>query len=169
MLGPLSHWTFTRSRRLLPSVLSRGSPGLVVCGCSALSNVRLCPPVPSLPAVPESLSCSAWGKAVRMPGQEIQLQVVIMPLICLISLDRYSGLNCVPHTQKGGFPGGTSGKEPAGQRTCGQRRGCNPWVRKTPWRTAWEPTPVFLPGESHGQRSQAGYSPWGRKETQLSD
>ena len=33
-----------------------------------------------------------------------------------------------------------------------------------PWRRAWQPTPVFLPGESHGQRSLAGYSPWGRKE-----
>ena len=33
------------------------------------------------------------------------------------------------------------------------------WVRKIPWRRAWQPTPVFLPGESHGQRSLAGYSP----------
>ena len=32
------------------------------------------------------------------------------------------------------------------------------------WRRKWQPTPVFLPGESHGQRSLAGYSPWGRKE-----
>ena len=38
------------------------------------------------------------------------------------------------------------------------------WVRKIPWRTAWQPTPVFLPGESHGQRSLEGYSPWGHKE-----
>ena len=38
------------------------------------------------------------------------------------------------------------------------------WVGKIPWRRAWQPTPVFLPGESHGQRSLAGYSPWGRKE-----
>ena len=30
-----------------------------------------------------------------------------------------------------------------------------------PWRRAWQPTPVFVPGESHGQRSLAGYSPWG--------
>ena len=36
-------------------------------------------------------------------------------------------------------------------------------VRKIPWRRKWQPTPVFLPGESHGQRSLAGYSPWGRK------
>ena len=35
----------------------------------------------------------------------------------------------------------------------------DPWVRKIPWRRKWQPTPVFLPGESHGQRSLAGYSP----------
>ena len=38
------------------------------------------------------------------------------------------------------------------------------WVGNIPWRRAWQPTPVFLLGESHGQRSLAGYSPWGRKE-----
>ena len=37
------------------------------------------------------------------------------------------------------------------------------WVGKILWRRKWQPTPVFLPGESHGQRSLAGYSPWGRK------
>ena len=37
----------------------------------------------------------------------------------------------------------------------------NPWVRKIPWRREWQPTPVFLPGESHGQRSLVGDSPWG--------
>ena len=40
----------------------------------------------------------------------------------------------------------------------------NPWVRKVPWRRKWQPTPVFLPGKSPGQRHQAGYSPWGCKE-----
>ena len=40
----------------------------------------------------------------------------------------------------------------------------NPWVRKIPWRRAWQPTPIFLPGESHGQKSLAGYSPWGCKD-----
>ena len=43
------------------------------------------------------------------------------------------------------------------------RRGFDPWVRKIPWRRAWQPTPVFLPGKSHGQRSLTGHSPWGRK------
>ena len=37
-----------------------------------------------------------------------------------------------------------------------QETGFNPWVRKTPWRRAWQPTPAFLPGESHGQRSLVG-------------
>ena len=36
----------------------------------------------------------------------------------------------------------------------------DPWVGKTPWKREWQPTPVFLPGESYGQRSLAGYSPW---------
>ena len=37
-------------------------------------------------------------------------------------------------------------------------------IVKAPWRRAWQPIPVFLPGESHGQRSLVGYSPWGHKE-----
>ena len=46
---------------------------------------------------------------------------------------------------------------------CG-KNGFNPWVRKIPWRRAWQPTPVFLPGESHGQRSLEGYILSGCKE-----
>ena len=41
----------------------------------------------------------------------------------------------------------------------------DPWVRKIFWRRAWQPTPVFLPGKSHGQRSLTGCSPWGHKES----
>ena len=63
-----------------------------------------------------------------------------------------------------GFPGGTSGKEPTCQcRRC-KRCGFDPWVGKIPWRRAQKLTPVFLPGESHGQRSLGGYRPWGHKE-----
>ena len=40
----------------------------------------------------------------------------------------------------------------------------HPWVRKIPWRRNWQPTPVFLPGESHGQRSLVGYSLCGPKQ-----
>ena len=48
-----------------------------------------------------------------------------------------------------------------------KRHRFNLWVRKTPWRRAWQPTPVFLPGESHKQRSLVGYSPWSCKESDM--
>ena len=44
-----------------------------------------------------------------------------------------------------------------------KRHRIDPRIRKIPRRRAWQPTPVFLPGESHGQRSLLGYSPWGRR------
>ena len=59
------------------------------------------------------------------------------------------------------FPGGSDVK--ASACSAGDL-GFDPWIRKIPWRRKWQPTPVFLPGESHGWRSLVGYSPWGRKE-----
>ena len=53
-----------------------------------------------------------------------------------------------------------SGKESAYQW---RRHRFNPWVRKIPWKRKWQPTPVFSPWKSHGERSLAGYSPWGHK------
>ena len=66
-----------------------------------------------------------------------------------------------------GFPAGSDGKESA--CNAGRRPGFDPWVRKLPWRRKWQPTPVLLPGESHGQRSLAGYSPWGHKESDTTE
>ena len=45
----------------------------------------------------------------------------------------------------------------------------DPLVREIPWRREWQPTPVFLPGEFHGQRSLVGYSPWGQATVPESD
>ena len=59
-----------------------------------------------------------------------------------------------------GFPGGSDSKESACNA---EDQGSIPGLGR-PWRRKRQPTPVFLPGESHGQRSLAGYSPWGRKE-----
>ena len=65
-----------------------------------------------------------------------------------------------------GFPCGASGKEPTCQCRRHKRLELDPWVRKIPWRRACQPTPVFLPGESHGQKkSLVGYSPWSRQES----
>ena len=43
------------------------------------------------------------------------------------------------------------------------------WVGKISWRRAWQPTPVFLPAQSHGQRSLADHSPWGRNESDMTE
>ena len=43
------------------------------------------------------------------------------------------------------------------------------WVGKIPWRKEWLSTPIFLPGESHGQRSLVGYSPWDHKESDMTE
>ena len=69
-----------------------------------------------------------------------------------------------------GFPGGTSSKKknpPANEEK--MRHRFNPWVRMFPWRRAWQPTPVLLPGESYGQRSLAGYCPWGHQESDMTE
>ena len=57
-----------------------------------------------------------------------------------------------------GFPGSSNGKS---IRLQCRRPGLDPWVWKVPWRGNWRPTPVFLPGKSHGWRNLAGYGQWG--------
>ena len=64
-------------------------------------------------------------------------------------------------------PDGASGKEPTCQCRRRKRFGYDPRVRKIPWRRQWQPTPVFLPEKSHGQRCLAGYRPWGFKESDM--
>ena len=64
-----------------------------------------------------------------------------------------------------GLPGGSEIKKLSTM----QKTQVHPWVRKIPWRRAWQPTPVFLPGESHGQRSLAGCSPEGHTELEMMD
>ena len=94
-------------------------------------------------------NCSFWGRRTLNIFKEIQFNYFYLNLL---GLPRW------------GFPGGTSGKELAYQcRRC-KRLKFNPWVRKIPWRRAWQPTLVFLPGESHGQKSLEDYSPYGCKE-----
>ena len=64
-----------------------------------------------------------------------------------------------------GFPGVSD------DRVCPQceRPEFDPWVGKIPWRRKWQPTAVFLPGESHGQRRLVGYGPWGCRELKVTE
>ena len=86
---------------------------------------------------------SGWGRALASAWASVSTQ------LCLFR----------------GFPSGNCGKEPACQCRRRKRCGFHPWVRKILWRRKWQPPPVFLPGEPHGQGSLVGYGPWGHKES----
>ena len=105
-------------------------------------------PLAGKPLIPETAtSCrafsdSSWGSMQdSLPGCSCNCVLV------------HSSTNSsqVPHVE--GYPSGAGGTEPTCQcRRC-KRCGFNPWIGDMPWRRAWQPTSVFLPGESHGQRS----------------
>ena len=65
--------------------------------------------------------------------------------------------------------GASSGKESACQCRRHRRHRFDPWVRKIPWRRKWQPTLVFLLGKPQRQRSLAGYSPWSREESDMTE
>ena len=117
----------------------------------------------------------------RVSQKNEYLDFFILPLVCLFvfgqgfptgqNLKKYK-----PEIREStvvayqiSFSRGTSGKEIACQCRRLKRCGFHLWVRKIPWRRAWQSTPVFLPGESHGQRSLASCSPWGHKESDTTE
>ena len=90
--------------------------------------------------------------------------LVVLILLLLQGCDGSAGEPGRLYFSKDNVDLGASGEETACQcRKC-KRHGFDPWLGKTPWRRAWQPTPGFLPGESPGQRSLAGYSPKGLKQ-----
>ena len=108
--------------------------------------------------------------------QKLRTEVCVVPKSLLLVLNRKSKY---PYKIKTcpliffdtesylGFPGGISGKESACQcRRC-KRCWFYPWVRKIPWSRKWQPSLVFLPGKSQGQRSLVVYSPWENNLTYL--
>ena len=98
------------------------------------------------------LRCLSGDRDVK-PG-ELRCWIILECLRCVVISF------CPQHLS------GSSGKESACQ--C-RRYGFDPWVRKIPWRREWQPTPIFLPGRSHGQRNLEGYSPWGHKESDTTE
>ena len=110
---------------------------------------------------------------------EIAMLKVVHASWYLRTCHKWSSYSCLPETFQGWKKShelcewqtaivraseGCSVKDSACRcRRC-KRRGFHPWARKIPCRRKWQPTPVFLPGKPHGQRSLEGYSPWDRKE-----
>ena len=130
--------------------------------------------------------CSlSWGvlplSSFRKPGS-LHLLLETLPMGSTEQICLGHGHCSVPSTESGtqempwkpllnrralsGFSGGSAvEKLPANAR----RPRFHPCVQKIPWRRKWQPTPIFLPGKSHGQRSLAGCSPWGCKELDMND
>ena len=143
----------------------------------AMSQTRLClqvssefgffPPDPGLQGASfgdkqlwvTSLPCESLGVDsflfTRSVHSLIESQVLLEPL--LGSCSRY------------GLPKWHSGEESACQSRRHKRCGFDPWVEKIHWRWEWKPTPIFLPGEFHGQRSLADYSSWSLKELDMTE
>ena len=94
---------------------------------------------------PPSAMSPSWGEKVRTS----ELCPQLLPFL-IYSRFLYKGASCVAQLVK---------HLPA----VWERPGLNTWVRKFPWRRKWQPTSVFLKGESQGQRSLAGYSSWDSK------
>ena len=133
----------------LQGQLSRG-----ICACLPVQQAHL-PSGILQPTSPWSHSSSLY-----IQGQQSSEGLAIM-----LKVGPRQSQDLSPGTLTSGFPGSSSGEEPACQCRRHRRPGFDPWVGKIPWRRKWQPTPVFLPGESRGQRSLAGYSPQGPKES----
>ena len=99
-----------------------------------------------------------------MPSYSIHIILGIIHNLMLVLNRCYVWLFATPWTVAQGFPGGLTGKESTFNAGDTGRHEFNPQVRKIPWRRAWQPTAIFLPRKSHGQKSLVGYSPWGSQK-----
>ena len=135
---------------------SQSGASLMACVCAQLLQ--------SCPTVCDPVDCSLPGSSVRGILQARRLERAAMP-----SPPRdlsYPGIEPTflkSPTLAGRF---LMARITSEEFTCQCRRpGFYPWVKKIPQRRKRQPTPVFLPGELHGQRSLANYSPWGAQES----
>ena len=102
-------------------------------------------------------------------GRSLQSSGIVCVCVCVCFIKAYQ-LDLFPSRLLNlnlDFPCGSDVKVSA-YNACRRPRFI-PWVRKIAWRRKWQPTPVHLPGESHGWRSLVGYSPWGRKESDTTE
>ena len=118
---------------------------------------------------------TSWIWASRGPSPRVWTwdeETLTLHLFCTqgehLCLPPKSTLLLLSWTVAGGQRSQGFGTDHLGWSACQCRRhGFNPWVNKTPWRMEWQPTPVLLPRESHGQRSLVGYSPRGCKRVNM--
>ena len=140
--GPVDHALFWMC------IYSCHSPDVAFDHCLPLRQVH------SLPSKPHPVPGYSWAPDV--PFHTSTLLAKLFPW----------KEGHLPSSYQACFPGGSDGNQISLQ--CG-RAGFHPWAGKTLQRREWLPTSIFLPTEFHGQRSPAGYIPWGRKESDISE
>ena len=110
---------------------------------------------------------NVWLFGSFIPPFLVSFNPLWLPIMVLEAGDSKNGL-CFSRfmfdKEEQSFPGDSVVKKSTRQY---RRLGFDPWVRKILWRRKWQPPPVFLPGESQGQRSLAGSSPWGHKDSDM--
>ena len=157
-LTPSCTWGFGLAANLVPSVtwqpLTSALPHL---SCSALHVAKASQPAAPILAFKYDSTLEIYGSQCPMEGES---QMINAPS-SVTWMDRF--LSRFNHL----FRRLWASPVAPWWRNCLQCR-CkrcrfNSWVGKIPWRRKWQPTPVFLPGKSHGERSLVGYSPWGQK------
>ena len=112
------------------------------------------------------------GRELRRDADELPVAVQFLSRVYFLQLLHYlvvldHGFGCF--SKDNGLLWWLSGKDSACQCRRPMKCRINPWVEKISWRWKWQPTLVFLPGKFHGQKSLAGYSPWGHKEVDMTD
>ena len=108
-------------------------------------------------------SCSIWHCLATVVKLFEREQTFLTPLIRL-GITVLSNLMYIE-----GLPTWHSGKKSTCQCRRPKRCGFDPWVRQIPWSRRWQPSPVFLPGKFHGQRSLVGYSPRGHIQSDTTE
>ena len=103
--------------------------------------------------------CHHWLRSSQSKNNLVCLAILLLVRIWIVSNLLATITDIGQITTSLGFLGGSDSK------ICLQcrRPGFDPWVRKIPWRTEWQPIPVFFPGESHGQRKLVGYNSWSHR------
>ena len=135
-----------------------------LCECPIAASLGLQCVLMTCVTSPTSSLGDSKNRSLQIPhGHQFLMNVCLSPGMCPCLSGSFKFPEVVQLapmiTSILGFPVGTSGKEPACQCRRHKRHGFDPWVWKIPWRSmpggAWQPTPVVLSGESHGQRRAA--------------
>ena len=154
------------------SVFSKTAAGKSLQSCPTLCDPRDgSPPGSTVPGILQArtgVGCHFLLQCMKVKGKSLsRVRLFATPWTSAHQAPLSMGFSRQEYWSE--VPSGTSGKENPCQCRRLKRHRFDPWIRNIRWRRAWQTTPIFLPGESHGQRSLVGCSPWGREESDTTE